>query len=70
MSESINRGGTYHFKLRARNDWGWGVYSQVVGVKAATRPLQITDIRSSVVSTSGDFKAEWTPADDQGETVI
>jgi hypothetical protein len=69
VSESIERGGTFWFRLRAKNDWGWGVYSSAVAVEAATWPRPITDIRSSVL-TNGDYKAEWSPADDQGSEVL
>jgi len=27
VTEGILRGGTYNFRLRAKNIWGWGVYS-------------------------------------------
>jgi hypothetical protein len=52
----VIRGATYYFRLRAKNEWGWGVYSEYVAIKAATRPLPINDIRSSIKS-NGDFLA-------------
>jgi len=63
LTDYIIRGQTYYFRLRAKNEWGWGVYSEIVAIKAATRPLPIQDIRSSIMS-NGDFLAEWTEADD------
>jgi len=39
VTAKIIRGNTYVFKLRARNIWGWGVYSEEKEIKAATRPL-------------------------------
>lgn len=68
VTEGILRGGTYNFRLRAKNDWGWGVYSDVVAIIAATRPLAVDDITSSVES-NGNFLGSWSPADDQGSDV-
>jgi hypothetical protein len=48
VTDGILRGGTYHFRLRAKNQYGWGVYSDTVIILAATRPLAADDIMSSV----------------------
>jgi hypothetical protein len=56
LTDYVLRGATYFFRLRAKNEWGWGVYSEYVAIIAARRPLPITDIRSSIKS-NGDFFA-------------
>jgi hypothetical protein len=63
VTQTIQRGGVFHFRLRAKNIWGWGEYSNVVAVQAATRPLAVDDVRSSVLE-NGDYRADWTHADD------
>ena len=52
------------FRLRAKNIWGWGVYSNYLSIVAARRPIAVSDIRSSVVESNGDFLAFWSPPDD------
>lgn len=55
VTDSVERGGSFYFRLRAKNDWGWGVYSNAVKIIAATKPLQVDNITSHVLSSSGDF---------------
>lgn len=69
VTAKIIRGNTYVFKLRARNIWGWGVYSEEKEIKAATRPLQPTDVTASIVE-SGNFRIEWVKADNQGDELL
>lgn len=44
VSTGVSPGGTYQFKVRARNGLGWGDYSDAVSIKAATNPEQITSL--------------------------
>lgn len=39
VTEHITRGENFQFRLRAKNMWGWGVYSEVITILAARRPL-------------------------------
>lgn len=66
VTENIERGVTYQFKLRAQNIWGWGVYSTVHHIQAATRPLMITTISATVNPLNGNVVIAWDEADDQG----
>lgn len=68
VTENIERGKYLQFRLRARNMWGWGQYSQITQIQAATRPLQATNLVASV-SESGNFRVEWSLADDQGSAL-
>lgn len=66
VTDNIERGVTYHFKLRAQNIWGWGAYSTIHHIQAATRPLVITTIAAKINPLNGNLVIEWTEADDQG----
>jgi hypothetical protein len=65
MSEQIQSGLTYQFRLRAKNKWGWGAYSEVTSVQAANKPLPITDLTSHIDESSGNIVLSWTLAADQ-----
>jgi hypothetical protein len=49
--------------------WGWGSYSAITSIQAATKPLTITDLMASVVS-NGDYRVDWSLADDQGSELL
>ena len=57
---------TFRFRLRAKNIWGWGVYSEETAILAARVPLAVTGLQASVVAANGDYRVDWTLADDQG----
>ena len=69
VTENIERGATYQFKLRAQNIWGWGAYSTIHHIQAATRPLMITQITTTVNPLNGNLVIAWPEADDQGEVI-
>ena len=64
VTENIKRGMNYQFRLRAQNMWGWGAYSTVTTIKAATRPLMISSISASIESLTGNLLIQWQAADD------
>jgi hypothetical protein len=39
VTSKIQRGVRFIFRLRAKNIWGWGVYSEEYAILAARRPL-------------------------------
>lgn len=47
--------------------WGWGAYSSVTTIKAATRPLMISSISASIDSLTGNPLIQWQAADNQGD---
>jgi hypothetical protein len=51
------------------NVHGWGDFSNVISIKAATVPLQITSISTTVDSLTGDVKVQWTAPDPQGDPI-
>ena len=63
VTDNILIGHAYQFRLRAKNIWGWGAYSEVVIIKAARIPEQMTAPATSVDSETGDFVISWTQPD-------
>ena len=39
VTDNVIEGREYQFRLRAKNAWGWGAYSDVTTIKAAREPL-------------------------------
>jgi len=37
----INKGTSYNVRVRARNYWGWGEFSEILTIKASTVPDQV-----------------------------
>jgi hypothetical protein len=53
VSSAITPGSHYMFKVRARNSLGWGEFSDVVTVKAATKPDQMNAPSQSIYAPTG-----------------
>ena len=70
VTDKIDRGVMYKFRLRAKNIWGWGVYSQETSILAARVPLKPTDLVASIVESTGAFRLDWEIADDQGSELL
>jgi hypothetical protein len=70
VTSQIQRGETFIFRLRAQNIWGWGVYSEEFEILAAKIPLMVDDLTASVVIGTGNYRVDWTEADDQGSDLL
>lgn len=62
-------GTTYQFRVRARNIYGWGDWSDAHSVKAADTPDQMAALTTSVDATTGDVKIEWSEPHDGSQTI-
>jgi len=68
-TNSIQKGKTYQFKVRARNAQGWGPFSEVLSLVAARRPDQMPSVVTSNEFT--DVKIAWEePAYDGGSPLL
>ena len=47
VTSRIQSGVTFIFRLRAKNIWGWGVYSDRLAILAARKPLPIETLTAS-----------------------
>jgi len=50
--------------------YGWSAYSEVVSIQAARIPLVVQDLSSSVVDSIGEYRLDWSLADDQGSELL
>lgn len=59
VTTNVIAGRTYNFRVRARNVWGWGAYSNSIAVKAATRPGDMQAVTTSIDTATGGVKIQW-----------
>lgn len=53
-------GQIYSFKIRAKNKWGWGTYTDpIFDVMAADVPYKVNIPVTSIDPTTGGVKIEW-----------
>lgn len=52
--------GTYKFKIRAKNRWGFGPFSAVTTIVASGPPFKVLTVSTTVESATGDFSITWT----------
>ena len=66
---NIDSGLTYDFRLRARNKWGYGSWSDTVSLEASTNPL--TQITSATTTNSGaNILIQWPSPDTKGSAIV
>lgn len=63
----LTPGHNYNFRYRAKNDFGWGPYSNIATIKAATSPDQMDVPMTSTVGS--DVRIEWTEPDIRGDPI-
>ena len=66
---SVTAGASYQFKVRAKNIFGWGVYSPVLTIQAAVAPSMVATPTLSIDATSGDAKITWLEPHDGSDTI-
>jgi len=61
VSSNVYAGDFYQMRVRAKNVWGWGQFSPILTIKAATRPAKMaTKPVTSVDPVTGGVLIEWT----------
>lgn len=54
VTSNVYAGDLYQFRVRAKNVWGWGPFSPVLTIKAATRPdKMLGSPQTSIDSATG-----------------
>jgi hypothetical protein len=66
VNTGIQRSSFYHFKTRTKNIFGWSEYSDVLEVKAATRPQVMTSVTTTIFNP---LRISWVAPDDMGDTI-
>jgi hypothetical protein len=63
----VNSGTTYTFRLRARNKWGLGGYSDTVDIEASTTPGQVASPTTSI--SGSHVLITWTEPANYGSAI-
>lgn len=68
QAAGVLAGGTYRFRYRAANKYGWGPYSDEVVVQAADIPAQ----PAAATTTIADHyvRVSWTAPDDRSAAIL
>lgn len=69
-TNSLTPGHAYRFRVRAKNIWGWGPFSPVTTIYAATVPAKMVIPVFTIDSLAGDLKIDWTQPDIQGDAIM
>lgn len=69
VTEGVAVGQPYQFKIQAENFWGWGAYSDVATVVAATTPEAVATPTTSIEPTAGSILISWTAPGERGDTI-
>jgi len=70
VSSGIVASDYYDFKVRAKNKWGWGEYSDVLTIMAAAPPSQIQSVTTAIDDATGGVTISWDlPASTNGSPI-
>ena len=69
QSSDITEGGSYQFKLRARNIWGWSDFSSALTIVAAHAPDTMSAVTTSIDSSTGGITIVWTAPVANGDDI-
>ena len=69
VSTNVQSGAMYGFRVRARNIFGWGPYSQVTYIQAAREPDQPVPPTTSIDASTGGVVITWTAPSARGAAI-
>jgi hypothetical protein len=69
VSSEVVSGTVYGFRVRAKNIFGWGPYSNVTEIKAAREPGKPIAPVTSIHPVAGGVAINWTAPDARGDTI-
>ena len=70
LSDNVQAGKSYRFKVQSVNKWGESVFSEVISVLAASKPATIDPAAQTTVEISaGDLVITWTTPDANGSAI-
>lgn len=70
ISANVYAGDWYQIKVRAKNMWGWGAFSPVLLIKAATKPSKLASPAITAVDpATGGILIQWTAPFSNAETI-
>jgi len=69
VSSGISSAVNYKFKVRARNKWGWGQWSQIVSIRASTWPTVVAKPSTSIELSTGNVLITWIAPLHRGSSI-
>ena len=69
VTSGIVAGVEYSFRVRAKNQWGWSDYSDILKATPSTIPDQMEKVVTQVNDTSGDVIISWTAPNDNSSPI-
>ena len=69
VASFLQKGDFYQLKVRARNYWGWGDFSDVLVIKTATWPENMVAVTTSIIVSTGYVKIQWTKPYDNEQVI-
>jgi hypothetical protein len=69
VTSGVSAGSLYRFRIRAKNMWGWGEYSDVLVVTPSAAPDKMDAIVTSIVAESGAVLLVWTAPSDNSAAI-
>ena len=60
ISSHIEVGKSYQVRIAAKNYWGWGSYSEILTITAASFPEQVSQPSTGIDEATGGLRVEWT----------
>ena len=69
VTTGVVQGQSYEFRIRAKNIYGWGEFSDQITIRASTYPQQITSITTSIDSSTGGLRIDWVAPFANGESI-
>jgi hypothetical protein len=59
VTSQLNAGTTYYIRVRARNYWGWGDFSDIMMIKASTIPGKVAVPTTTIDAAQGGVRVVW-----------
>jgi hypothetical protein len=66
---AVTTGASYKYRVRAKNTWGYGAYSNEATLKASGAPDTMATATTSIDSATGGVRIAWTEPASNGETI-
>jgi len=69
ITTGITSGTTYQFKIRSKNKWGWGTFSTITTILAASKPSQMNPVTTTIDPTTGGVTIYFTAPSSNGASI-
>lgn len=69
VTSGVSPGVVFSFRVRAKNMWGWGAFSEVLVVTPSAPPDQMAPVTTSIASDTGAVRIVWTAPSDNSAPI-